>query len=64
VYHLADAVVERMRNAMVDFGGYRIHFRDRENEARVFLGEALRYVGIRIYLWALWCWEDHIPLTD
>ena len=33
---------------MVDFGGYRIHFRDRENEARVFLGEALRYVGIRI----------------
>jgi len=37
-----------MRNAMVDFGGYRIHFRDRENEARVFLGEALRYVGIRI----------------
>jgi len=33
---------------MVDFGGYRIHFRDRENEARVFLGEALRYAGIRI----------------
>jgi len=44
---LVDALIGKMHNVRVPFGGrYMIQFRDREHEAGLFLREVLRYSGL------------------
>jgi len=44
---LVDALIGKMHNVRVPFGGrYMIQFRDREHEAGLFFREVLRYSGL------------------